>query len=105
MLTLPLSRQACSLYHSLGKHAHFATPIQFYFEDMKEKKPNLCINKFTLKWFFSDKLEAPRSLYSSPGYNNMSKKLDNFGQKITNVDLVIADLLSKKIWAGVPPLM
>jgi hypothetical protein len=32
-------------------------------------------------------------------------KLDNFGQKITNVALVIADLLSKKIWAGVPPLM
>jgi hypothetical protein len=45
------------------------------------------------------KLEAPRSLYSSPGYNN------NIGQKITNVALVIADLLSEKIWAGVPPLM
>ena len=28
------------------------------------------------------KLEAPRSLYSSPGYNNMSIKLDNFGKKI-----------------------
>ena len=27
-------------------------------------------------------LEAPRSLYSSPGYNNnMSIKLDNFGKK------------------------
>jgi hypothetical protein len=32
-------------------------------------------------------------------------KLDNFGKKITNVALVIADPLSKKMWAGVPPLM
>jgi hypothetical protein len=32
----------------------------------------------------------------------MSIKLDNFGQKIINVALVIADSLSKKIWAGVP---
>jgi hypothetical protein len=31
--------------------------------------------------------------------------LDNFSQKITNVALVIADSLSKKIWAGVPSLM
>jgi hypothetical protein len=31
----------------------------------------------------------------------MSIKLDNFGQKIINVALVIADSLSKKIWAGV----
>ena len=37
----------------------------------------------------------------------MSIKLANFvfGKKITNVALVIADPLSKKIWAGVPPLM
>jgi hypothetical protein len=35
----------------------------------------------------------------------MSIKLDNFGQKITNVALVIADPLSKKNWAEVPPLM
>jgi hypothetical protein len=26
-------------------------------------------------------IHAPRSLYSSPGYNNMSIKLDNFGKK------------------------
>jgi hypothetical protein len=32
-------------------------------------------------------------------------RLDNFGQKITNVALVIADPFSKKIWARVPPLM
>jgi hypothetical protein len=32
-------------------------------------------------------------------------KLVNFGQKITNVALVIADLLSKKMWAGIPPLI
>jgi hypothetical protein len=33
-------------------------------------------------------------------------KLDNFGKKITNVALSIADPFSKKInWAGVPPLM
>jgi hypothetical protein len=31
----------------------------------------------------------------------MSIKLDNFGQKITNVALVIADPLSQKNWAGV----
>ena len=49
-----------------------------------------------------EKLEAPRSLYSSPGYNSMSIKLDNFGQKLTNVALVIADPLSKNIWAGAP---
>ena len=30
---------------------------------------------------------------------------NNFGLKITNVALVIADPLSKEIWAGVPPLM
>ena len=54
---------------------------------------------------FKTKLEGPRSLYSSPGYINMSIKLDNFGQKITNVSLVIADPLSKKNWAEVPPLM
>jgi hypothetical protein len=35
----------------------------------------------------------------------MSIKLDNFGQKITNVALVIADPPSKNIWAGVPSLM
>jgi hypothetical protein len=35
----------------------------------------------------------------------MSIKLDNFGKKITNVALVIADPLSKKNWAEVPPLM
>ena len=34
-----------------------------------------------------------------------SIKLDNFGKKITNVALVIADPFYKKIWAGVPPLM
>jgi hypothetical protein len=32
-------------------------------------------------------------------------KLDNFGKKITNVALVIADPFSKKIWGGVAPLM
>jgi hypothetical protein len=35
----------------------------------------------------------------------MSIKLDNFGKKITNVALVIADPFYKNIWAGVPPLM
>jgi hypothetical protein len=35
----------------------------------------------------------------------MSIKLDNFGQKLTNAALVIADPpLSIKIWAGFPPL-
>jgi hypothetical protein len=44
------------------------------------------------------KLEAPRSLYSSPGYNNnMSIKLYSFGKKITNVALVIADPFSKNL--------
>jgi hypothetical protein len=38
--------------------------------------------------------------------NNSNKRLsDNFGQKITNVALAIADPLSKTIWAEVPPLM
>jgi hypothetical protein len=44
------------------------------------------------------KLEAPRSLYTSPGYNNnMSIKLYSFGKKITNVALVIADPFSKNL--------
>ena len=35
----------------------------------------------------------------------MSIKLANFGHRITNVALVIADPFSKKNWARVPPLM
>jgi hypothetical protein len=58
--------------------------------------------KIKLDNFFTNiniqQLEGPRSLYSSPRYNNMSIKLDNFGQKITNVALVIADTLSISIW-------
>ena len=44
------------------------------------------------------KLEAPRSLYSSPGYNN------NISQKnfITSVALVIVDPFSKKFGQGFP---
>ena len=64
-----------------------------------KKKPNKQTNKQTNKNNNNNnngKLEAPRSLYSSPGYNNIS-------QKITNVALVIADPLFKKMWAGVPP--
>ena len=52
------------------------------------------------------KLEAPRSLYSSPGYNNISQSnLITSVKKINNVAFVIADPFYKKIWAGVPPLM
>ena len=38
--------------------------------------------------------------------NNSNKRLsDNFGKKITNVALIIADPLSKKFGQGFPPLM
>jgi hypothetical protein len=51
---------------------------------------------------WKDKLEAPRNLYSSPGYNNMSINLDNFGKKIINVASSLQTPSTKKFGQGFP---
>ena len=54
------------------------------------------------------KLEAPRSLYSSPEYNNNISQynLITSVKKVNKCSLRhCRPLLHKKMWAGVPPLM
>ena len=48
-------------------------------------------------------LQAPRSLYTSPGYNNISQiNFITLVKKLTNVAFVIADLLQKNFGQGFP---